>query len=253
MTQLKLQKTELSGLTVRLVEAQGAKPAVHLVLCHGYGAGGDDLVGLAAELLMSNPELAQVVRCVLPEAPLSLEAQGMPGARAWWNLDMVQLMDRTPQALEVRRNQVPPGLPEAREKVEWVLAELEVATGIGLERTILAGFSQGSMLATDLALRGEGGPAALAVLSGAPVSAKDWLALGETQKGLPIFQSHGRQDAILPFAWGEDLRDLFKEAGLEVDFHPFNGPHGIPGEIAGSLAGWLGAQLQRMADAVSAR
>jgi len=253
MAQLKLQKTELSGVTVRLVEAQDARPAVHLLLCHGYGAGGDDLVGLAAELLMSKPELAQVVRCVLPEAPLDLAAQGMPGGRAWWHLDMMQLMSRRPEDLETRRNQVPPGLPEAREKVEWVLAELEVATGIGLERTLFAGFSQGSMLATDLALRGEGGPAALAVLSGAPVSAKEWIELARTKPDLPIFQSHGRQDAILPYAWGESMRDLFQEAGLQVDFHPFEGPHGIPGEIARALADWLVVQLERMAGRVSTR
>lgn len=240
---LRLQKTELGGLTVRLVEAKDAKPELQLVLCHGYGAGGDDLVGLGAELLLGDPVLSQKVRCVFPEAPLSLEAMGAPGGRAWWHLDVQQLMSRRPEDLEKRLREEPPGLAEARAQLDEMLVHLAAGTGIGPSATVLGGFSQGSMLATDVALRAEHAPRGLAVLSGAPVSVDVWKELGARRKDLPVFQSHGRQDTVLPFAWGEVMRGVLQEAGLAVEFHPFNGPHGIPGEIAAALKAWLSARL----------
>lgn len=240
---LRLQKTELGGLTVRLVEAKEAKPELHLVLCHGYGAGGDDLVGLGAELLMGHPELASRVRCVFPEAPLSLDALGAPGGRAWWHLDMTKLMSRRPEDLEQRLREEPEGLPEARALLDGMLKQLAAGTGIPVEKTVLGGFSQGSMLATDVALRAEVAPAGLAVLSGAPLCVDVWKERAATRREMPVFQSHGRQDAILPFAWGEAMRGILEEGGLTVTSLPFQGPHGIPGEVAGALSTWLAVRL----------
>lgn len=241
---LRLQKTELGGLTVRLVEAKEATPDLHLVLCHGYGAGGDDLVGLGAELLLGNPELSRRVRCVFPEAPLSLDAQGAPGGRAWWHLDMLKLMSRRPEDLEQRLREEPEGLPHARALLNGMLGQLAAGTGIPAEKTVLGGFSQGAMLATDVALRAEVAPAGLAVLSGAPLNVDLWKERARQRRELPLFQSHGRQDAILPFAWGEALRGLLEEAGMNVTWVPFNGPHGIPGEVAAALTTWLGLRLE---------
>ena len=242
---LRMQETQLGGLKVRLVEAKGASPTAHLVLCHGYGAQGADLVGLGAELLMGSEALAKTVRCVFPEAPLSLAAQGLPDGRAWWHLDMMKLMSRRPEDLAARLQEVPPGLPEARAAMQGMLAALAAGTGVGLQRTVLGGFSQGSMLATDLALRAEEPPAGLAVLSGAPITKDAWLERMQARKGLPVFQSHGRQDAVLPYAWGEALKEILEQGGLEVAFHPFQGPHGIPGEVASALARWLEARFPR--------
>jgi phospholipase/carboxylesterase len=43
-----------------------------------------------------------------------------------------------------------------------------------------------------------------------------------------VLQSHGDEDQILPFEAAEWLRDLLVEAGCDVEFIPFHGPHTIP-------------------------
>ena len=65
-------------------EGGGQGPVV--VLLHGFGAPGDDLASLWRVLRAPTG-----TRFVFPEAPLSLEAMGMPGARAWWMIDMMRL------------------------------------------------------------------------------------------------------------------------------------------------------------------
>ena len=69
------------------------------VFSHGFGANGDDLVGVAGELLQIMPLQTGMI-FVFPEAPLSLESEGIPGGRAWWNLSIQRLIS----ALELLRN-----------------------------------------------------------------------------------------------------------------------------------------------------
>jgi phospholipase/carboxylesterase len=106
---------------------------------------------------------------------------------------------------------------------------------------VLGGFSQGAMIATDLALRLEEPPAALVVLSGAPVGEAEWEKRAPARAGLRVLQTHGRQDPVLPFAFGEAVRDLLHTAGLEVEFLPFDGGHGVPPEALAALATLLSA------------
>lgn len=231
----------LGGLTARVLEARDARPELNLVLCHGYGAGGEDLVPLGAELLASRPALASRVRCVFPAAPLSLEAFGMWGSRAWWHLDVARLLER--RDLERLMEETPEGLPAARRMLDGLLAELATGTGLPLSRTVLGGFSQGAMLATDVALRAETGPAGLCILSGAVVCRPEWQTHAPRRAGLPVFQSHGRFDDILPFEGGERLRHLLEGAGLAVDSHSFDGPHTIPADSVDALARFLEQRL----------
>ena len=79
--------TRLGSLTCRVIQDKGAAqaPDLTVVLCHGFGAPGDDLVGLVGPLLELEPALQTGVRFVFPEAPLALEEYG-GGARAWWRI-----------------------------------------------------------------------------------------------------------------------------------------------------------------------
>ena len=66
------------------------------------------------------------------------------------------------------------------------------------------------------------------------------------RKGLPVFQSHGRSDPILPFVLAEKLRDALGEAGLDVTFDRFEGGHAIPPSTLKRLDEWL--SLRQSAD-----
>ncbi|MEK6633096.1 MAG: phospholipase, partial [Nitrospirota bacterium] len=65
-------------------------------------------------------------------------------------------------------------------------------------------------------------------LSGNILAQPIWGPLLPKRKGLPVFQSHGVQDEILPYVGAERLRDALAHAGLPVEWHNFRGGHEIP-------------------------
>jgi phospholipase/carboxylesterase len=142
---------------------------------------------------------------------------------------MQQTLLQGPEAaLELAKRPPPPGMAEARDLVEAFLDACETELSAPRERIVLGGFSQGAMLACDVALRASRPPAGLVLLSAAPVSEPEWRSLAQKRAGLCVLQSHGRADPILPFAGGEYLRDLLREGGLSVEWIAFGGGHGIP-------------------------
>ncbi|HXN42494.1 MAG TPA: phospholipase, partial [Myxococcaceae bacterium] len=203
-------------------------PHLAVVLCHGYGAPGRDLVPLANEILIAEPNLAEHVRFVFPEAPVSLASLGYPEGRAWWPLDIERLARLDRSDLARLQDEAPEGLPRARRLLIGLLQQVSLQMGLPLNKVVVGGFSQGAMLATDAALHLEERPAGLVVLSGALLCRKEWAVRARTRAGLAVLQTHGRQDPLLPFAGAEALRDLLVEAGLSVEFLPFEGGHTIP-------------------------
>lgn len=238
-----MRVVKLGELTARVTggtDREGGGDGPVLVLFHGFGAPGTDLVPLYRGL-----DVPADVRFVFPAAPIELDprAPADVAPRAWWLIDIPGLQQAIAQgrAVELAREK-PPGLDEARELVHGMLAALEKELHAPLERVVLGGFSQGAMLACDVALRTERSPAGLVLLSGAPVAVPEWTALAPARKGLKVLMSHGRSDPILPFAGGVYLRDLLLEAGLSVDFIEWNGGHGIPDSMLDRLGPFLAAR-----------
>ena len=233
------RRTRLGPLdALVLLPEDGARPELGVALCHGFGAPGEDLAGLGAELLERFPSLRGRVAFAFPSAPLDLGALGMPGGRAWWMLDMERLLalQRGDVTLRERmRDEVPEGLAPARRALLSALEAFEQATGLQRSRLVVGGFSQGAMLGCDTALRMEEPPAGLALLSGTLISESQWRARAGARAGLRVVQSHGRQDPILPFSLAESLRELLTGAGLQVEFVPFEGGHAIPGPALDAL------------------
>lgn len=199
------------------------------VLCHGFGAGGDDLVGLASEILQVVPN-NEASMMVFPAAPLSLDDEGMPGGRAWWMFSIQKLMSAIEDGrYEQIRDSVPPGIDDAREKlVATIQAAMELA-GVDEQRLLLGGFSQGAMLSVDTAVRGlEKPPAALSLLSGCLICEKHWKENASRLSDCDIFQSHGSLDPVLPLTTGKWLKDLLVDSGCTVDYLEFTGVHTIP-------------------------
>ena len=232
---------KLGPLRVRtIVKTPGttSKNALTVVLMHGYGAPGDDLVSMADAI-----DAPAGTTFVFPEAPLSLSDPRMPflgDARAWWPVDLGRFERASREGtMDALIDNEPDGMSSARDAVVAMLDALEAETKTPGARIVLGGFSQGSMIATDVALRTTRPLAGLAVLSGTLLAATEWLPGMTHRKGLPVFQSHGTADPLLPFALAELLRDAMKEAGLGVRFLPFDGGHGISPEVMRDLGQWL--------------
>jgi phospholipase/carboxylesterase len=228
-TNLELVRGQVGELDCTMALPSGGKsPQFCVVLCHGFGAPGSDLVPLAHEFAELTPELAGKIAYLFPEAPLDLGGYGFAG-RAWWMIDIerFQRAAADPRETAVMSAEVPPGMPEASQLLRGCLEAAERHTGVPLGRTLLGGFSQGSMVATDVALRLPAPPAGLCVFSGHLLVESEWRRLAKNRGPMPVLQTHGKYDPLLPISGAMALRDLLVEAGLSVEFVAFNGPHTI--------------------------
>lgn len=215
---------EWGGLTVHLRgDLQGTRA---LVLLHGFGAPGDDLVALGEAV--AGPG----VLAVMPEAPAPWQ-----GGRMWWPLDDWRRRRANGENLE---REIPDGLAEASTHVDGVLRTL-AQRGIPAERVVVAGFSQGAMLATDVGLRASPRVAGIAVLSGAFLARPRWEP--HFASAPPMLFTHGRQDPILAFERVERLVGALREAGGTVDFVPFEGDHTISRSAEAALRDHVRAWL----------
>jgi len=231
-----MRLANLGGLAVRIVggsDGSGGGDGPVVVLLHGFGAPADDLLPLAEVLAPPGS-----IRFAFPGAPITLP--GMWGAgRAWWMIDVGRFEQASRGGLRELSDEVPAGLDEARAQVLAMLDELEPLLGVSGERVALGGFSQGAMLSCDVALRSRRPLAGLLLMSGVLLCRPQWLRLMPERAGLPVFQSHGSQDPLLPFELAAELRDAMTAAGLAVDWLEFPGGHEIPLEVVERASAFL--------------
>ena len=205
-----------------------------VVLLHGFGAPADDLVSLWP--LIDAPA---GTRFVCPEGPLSVQG-GYGDARAWWMIDLDALQrDQAAGRPRDLSREIPKGLAEARGALIALVNEVERRLGGVPNKTVLGGFSQGAMLALDVALRTDRPWAGLILLSGTMLAKQEWIPLMPKRRGLRVLQSHGHADPLLPFLFAEQLRALMVQAGLSVEWVPFRGGHEIPESALNRLGAFI--------------
>ncbi len=232
-----MREERLGGLKVRIkggTDGSGGGEGPVVVLFHGWAAPGDDLAPLADVLVVP-----QGTRFLFPEGPLSID-MGFGESRAWWMIDVRQLNEHfaTGRPRNLSR-EVPKGMAEARGRVLALLEDAGKRLSAVPERMVLGGFSQGAMLACDVALRSDHAFAGLAVLSGTVLARDEWLPLMSDRRGLRVLQSHGRSDNVLPYFLAEQLREFLSDAGVVVDWVGFDGGHEIPDTVLDHLGSFL--------------
>lgn len=239
-----VRREKIGGLTVRIAggsDGEGAGDGPLVILLHGFGAPGDDLVSLAEA--MNAPH---GTRFLFPEGPLSLNL-GFGDARAWWIIDMNKIaQDRAAGRLRDPRTEVPKGLTPAREQVLALLDEVERRLDVDPARTVIGGFSQGAMLACDVVLRTSRPFAGLVMMSGTLLCRQEWEPLMPARRGLPVFQSHGTHDDLLAHQFAEELRDGLTVAGLTVEWTSFRGGHEIPEPVVRRTGSFLRKVLPKL-------
>ena len=223
-------------------DGQGAGDGPSVLLCHGFGASGEDLVSLNRVVTAPSG-----TRWFFPVAPLSVDT-GMPGnpGRAWWHIDMARLQLAMMRG-EVRNlaGETPEGLSHAANLLTQTISALVEHHNVKVEKLVIGGFSQGAMLTTELALMQDLPIAGLVALSGTLLSKDRWDtgAVSRAER-LQVFQSHGTHDTILPYDNAEALRDLLATHGAAVQFVPFRGQHEIPAPVVTRLGHFLTDQLK---------
>lgn len=117
------------------------KPQWLVVFCHGYGASGTDLVGLAEAIEEVAPEVAGRMEFLFPEAPIDMAQWGIPGGRAWWPINMQRLLSLTQAgSLLELVDEVPPGIEEAAQQLQSGIKARLKALDLPGDRLILGAF-----------------------------------------------------------------------------------------------------------------
>ena len=234
-----MRHTRFGGIEVRLTggeDREGGGDGPLVVLMHGFGAPGTDLVGLWRVL-----DVPRSVRFAFPEAPYELP--GMFGARAWWMLDLARTERALAEGPKSYANEVPEGMEAATDGVVQMIDALKRELGVLDEHLVVGGFSQGSMAACNAVFTRDVNPGALVILSGTPVNLGAWKAGMPARCDTPVFQSHGQQDPLLSFQAAEQLRDTMRTAGLLTEWLPFRGGHEIPMPVLDALGRFLSTQF----------
>lgn len=233
-----MRKERWAELDIRITggdDSHGGGEGPLIILLHGFGAPGDDLVPLAPYL-----NVPKTVRFLFPAAPLSLDFGMGDAARAWWMLDMERLMSARAQGQwESLALEVPRGLESARNRLIDLLHTAVNNLAVPDSQLIVGGFSQGAMLALDYTLRTDTSLAGLILLSTTIIAKQEWVTAFPSRKGLPVFQSHGTHDDILAHSVAVQLRDRLISAGLRMHWTEFRGGHEIPLPVLGQLGSFI--------------
>jgi phospholipase/carboxylesterase len=234
-----LDRQLFGSLNSILVRPVKSSPSCLVVMCHGYGAAGTDLVGLFEDILTELPDDSGKPAFLFPAAPVDLADEGMTGARAWWRLNMAKLIQMSEtNTFDKIRDACPEGIDEAREELCRCIEQCREQHRWTSLNVVLGGFSQGAMLTVDTALRGNIAPiVGMLIFSGALICESQWRAAARSKPlSIPIVQSHGTIDPVLPIATGRWLNALLMDIGCKGPLKVFNGPHTIPGEAITATA-----------------
>jgi phospholipase/carboxylesterase len=189
-----------------------------LVLIHGRGADENDLFPLFDAL---DPD--RRVLGVSPRGPLSLP----PGGAHWYAVRQVGYPD--PDTF----------FPTFERLSGWLdafLAEHEIR----IERTVLGGFSQGTVMSYALALgKGRPRPAGVLAFSGFIPQVEGFDLATPDLEGFPVAIGHGIYDPVISVEFGRDARRQLEEAGADVVYRESPIPHGIDPGFIETLKPWL--------------
>jgi phospholipase/carboxylesterase len=220
------------GSGLRTIEAgTGSLP---FVLIHGYGSSAAEWIPFTYTI-----RLPAGRRFVLPEGPETTQPPDGPrNGRAWWRIGL-DAHRRPGDGLPDLSRTNPPGLAASNQRIRTLLAELAAQGNYPRELQMLAGYSQGAMIAADIAFTTDEPIDALVLLSPTIVNETAWRAGMPRRRGLRVFISHGRRDTILPFDASVRLQQAMRDAGLRVTWLPFDGGHGMPVEVVAALNTFL--------------
>lgn len=217
----------MAFLTGPTKDAQSGTADALVILLHGYGADGNDLIGLADPLA---PHLPNAM-FMAPNAPERCTVN--PMGHQWFPIPW---MDGSSE-VEMGRS-----FAASSEKLHGFLDEVQAETGIAPARTVLVGFSQGTMMSLHVGPRRTTQLAGIVGFSGRLLRPED---IGDVATKPPVQLIHGDADEVVPPASMPEAEAVLSAAGFDVATHVSPGvAHGIaPDGLTLALQrimGWLG-------------
>jgi len=203
-------------------------PATACVIwMHGLGADGNDFVPIVPEL---NLPTGHGVRFVFPNAPtMPVTINGGYVMRAWYDILSAELDKRADES-GVRRSQA---------LIEELIAD-QRSKGIAADRILLAGFSQGGVIALQTGLRHPEKLAGIMALS-TYLACADSLGVeaSAANRQIPLFMVHGSMDPVIPVALAKLSKARLETHGYKVEWHEYGMPHSVCAEEIDDIAAFL--------------
>lgn len=209
-----------------VLDAPGQHSAT-VIWMHGLGADGNDFVPVVPMLGLAADHGVKFVFPNAPQRPVTVNGgMVMP---AWYDILGVDFGSKQDEQ----------GIRASQAEIENVIAA-EIEAGTPADRIVLAGFSQGGVIALHTGLRHQAKLAGILALS-------TYLALhesldneaAEANKTTPIWMAHGNYDPVIPFRFAESSRDRLQQAGYPVEWHAYPMEHQVVMEQIREIGDWL--------------
>ncbi len=198
-----------------------------IIWLHGLGADGHDFVPLVPELRL--PETL-TIKFIFPHAPVRpITLNNGYEMRAWY--DMLSL-DRNNTTTE----------DDVLNSVAWIndFIDQEIENGTPSDKILLAGFSQGGVIALHTGIRYPKRLAGIMALSTYIPFDKNLLSQASPQQtDLPIFSAHGARDPVISIASWHDYAPKLELKGFNVEAHSYEMEHSLCAEEIRDISIWL--------------
>jgi phospholipase/carboxylesterase len=205
----------------------GPSPGAAVIWLHGLGADGHDFEPIVPELVARGERALRFIFPHAPVRPVTLN-NGLP-MRAWYDI----------LGLHRGAEQDEAGLRASEARVQ-ALIRAQQAQGIGADRIVLVGFSQGGAMALYSGLRY---PERLAGIVGLscylPMDATLEAQRHAANAATPILLAHGEYDSIVDPALGEATRTALEAMGYRVEWHRYAMAHAVCSEEVAAIAAFL--------------
>lgn len=205
------------------IMGQDSKPT--LIMFHGYGADCFDLVPLSEVVSQASDW-----HWIFPQGPFEVPIGPGWTGRAWWPLNIQDITSARDISSEN-----PPVLAEIRKKVMAMIETLKIPWN----QIVLGGFSQGGMLALDIAMHAPENPMGLVLLSTALLNKQGLASIAGNHKGLTFYLSHGAQDPVIEIKNSQRLEGFLNSHGIKGKLRIFQGGHEIPAAILAEVGTYL--------------
>jgi phospholipase/carboxylesterase len=215
----------------RIELVTGAEPTAAVIWLHGLGADGHDFEPIVPELKLP---AAPAVRFIFPHAPVrAVTINGGAKMRAWYDID-----PRAPLAGDE-------DIRSSAASIEELIDE-QVARGVPTKRIVLAGFSQGGVVALQLGLRYReplAGIMALSTYLHDPEHVVERISLDNA--GIPIFMAHGLMDPMIPITRAITSRETLRALDYPIEWHEYAMGHSVCLEEIKDISRWLTQRIER--------
>lgn len=212
------------------VPAQGQTRAA-VVWLHGLGDSGHGFAPIVPELRLPADAGIRFLFPHAPERPITIN-NGFR-MRGWYDIKTMDLAQRADET----------GVRESATAVQQLLDKL-IAEGIPAEKIILAGFSQGGVIALHLLPRLPYRIAGVMALS-TYMCVPDKLVAEQNNlnKSTPVLIAHGTQDEVVPYAAGQQAFHALKQNGYNISWHEYRMPHSVCAQQVADLSSFIQRRL----------